>query len=106
MYVARVANPIGQRALDLLRTGVQLEDGISAPAKAQIIYRDQRTVELTIHEGRNRMIRRMLAAVGSPVIGLIRTRIGPLTIDGLKTGDWRELTSEEVRRLMRHNSTA
>ena len=106
VYVARVANPIGQRALDLLRTGVELEDGISAPARAQIIYRDQRTVELTIHEGRNRMIRRMLAAVGSPVIGLIRTRIGPLTIDGLKTGDWRELTSEEVRRLMRHNSTA
>ncbi len=96
VYVARVATPIGQRALDLLRTGVQLEDGMSAPARVRIVYRDNRTVELTIHEGRNRMIRRMLAAVGSPVTGLIRTRIGPLELGELKTGQWRELTVEEV----------
>jgi pseudouridine synthase len=96
VYVARVATPIGLRALDLLRTGVQLEDGMSAPAKVQIVYRDQRTVELTIHEGRNRMIRRMLAAVCSPVTGLIRTRIGPLTLGELPTGKWRELTAAEV----------
>ena len=96
VYVARVATPIGLRALDLLRTGVQLEDGISAPAKVQIVYRDNRTVELTIHEGRNRMIRRMLAAVGSPVTGLIRTRIGSLNLGDLKTGAWRELSPDEV----------
>jgi pseudouridine synthase len=96
VYVARVTTPIGLRALDLLRTGVQLEDGMSAPARVQIVYRDQRTVELTIHEGRNRMIRRMLAAVGSPVTGLIRTRIGPLTLGDLKTGKWRDLTAIEV----------
>ncbi|MDP6823678.1 MAG: pseudouridine synthase [Dehalococcoidia bacterium] len=99
VYVARVATPIEPRALDLLRTGVQLEDGMSAPAKVRIVYRDQRTVELTIHEGRNRMIRRMLAAVGPPVIGLIRTRIGPLELGELKTGQWRELTVEEVSAL-------
>ena len=99
VYVARVATPVGLRALDLLRTGVQLEDGISAPAKVQIVYRDQRTLELTIHEGRNRMIRRMLAAVGSPVTGLIRTRIGPLTLGELPTGRWRELTADEISRL-------
>ncbi|MBT5318941.1 MAG: rRNA pseudouridine synthase [Chloroflexi bacterium] len=96
VYVARVATPIGLRALDLLRTGVQLEDGISAPAKVQIVYRDNRAVELTIHEGRNRMIRRMLAAVGSPVTGLIRTRIGSLNLGDLKTGAWRELSPDEV----------
>jgi pseudouridine synthase len=96
VYVARVATPIGLRALDLLRTGVQLEDGMSAPAKVQIVYRDQRTVELTIHEGRNRMVRRMLAAVGSPVTGLIRTRIGHLTLGDLPTGKWREMTAVEV----------
>ena len=100
VYVARVATPIGLRALDLLRRGVQLEDGISAPAKVRIVYRDQRTVELTIHEGRNRMIRRMFAAVGSPVTGLIRTRIGVLTLGGLKTGGWRELTAGEVAGLL------
>lgn len=96
VYIARVAAPIGLRALDLLRTGVQLEDGISAPAGVRIVYRDNRTIELTIHEGRNRMIRRMLAAVGSPVTGLIRTRIGPLMLGELKTGKWRELTDAEV----------
>jgi len=96
VYVARVATPIGLRALDLLRTGVQLEDGMSAPAKVRIVYRDQRTVELTIHEGRNRMVRRMLAAVGSPATGLIRTRIGQLTLGDLPTGKWRELTAVEV----------
>ncbi|MBT4515062.1 MAG: pseudouridine synthase, partial [Chloroflexi bacterium] len=67
-----------------------------APAKVQIVYRDNRTVELTIHEGRNRMIRRMLAAVGSPVTGLIRTRIGSLNLGDLKTGAWRELSPDEV----------
>lgn len=105
VYIARVATPIGLRALDLLRTGVQLEDGISAPAGVRIVYRDNRTVELTIHEGRNRMIRRMLAAVGSPVTGLIRTRIGPLTLGDLKTGKWRELTAAEISGLSGQDST-
>ncbi|MCH8235253.1 MAG: rRNA pseudouridine synthase [Chloroflexi bacterium] len=96
VYVARVATPIGLRALDLLRTGVELEDGLSAPATVRILYRDQRTVEITLHEGRNRMIRRMLAAVGSPVTGLTRTRIGTLTLGDLPTGRWRDLTSDEI----------
>ena len=96
VYVARVATPIGLKALGLLRTGVELEDGLSAPATVRILYRDQRTVEITIHEGRNRMIRRMLAAVGSPVTGLIRTRIGKLTLGDLPTGRWRELTPAEI----------
>lgn len=100
VYVARVATPIGLKALNLLRTGVELEDGLSAPATVRILYRDQRTIELTIHEGRNRMIRRMLAAVGSPVTGLMRTRIGRLTLGDLPTGRWREITPAEVASLV------
>ncbi|MDA1258034.1 MAG: pseudouridine synthase [Chloroflexi bacterium] len=100
VYVARTATPLGDEALRLLRTGVQLEDGPSAPAAVRILYRDNRTVELTIHEGRNRMIRRMLAAVGSPVTGLTRMRIGPLALGDLPTGRWRELLPAEIAGLL------
>jgi 23S rRNA pseudouridine2605 synthase len=81
----------------MLREGVELEDGRTAPAVASLV--DGSLVKLTIHEGRNRQVRRMLEAVGHPVTRLIRTRIGPLSDRRLPPGEWRELTGLELRSL-------
>ena len=80
-------------------SGVQLDDGVTAPARANLVAPG--LVKLTIHEGRNRQVRRMCDAIGHPVQRLVRTRIGPLADRGLKPGDWRVLTTDEVRALER-----
>jgi 23S rRNA pseudouridine2605 synthase len=80
-----------------LRRGVELDDGTTAPAKVSVV--GPRTLRITIHEGRNRQIRRMCEAVGCPVLRLVRTRIGPLAERRLAPGDWRPLTAVEIRRL-------
>jgi 23S rRNA pseudouridine2605 synthase len=82
-----------------LRDGVELEDGMTAPA--QVTRLGPGTLRMTIHEGRNRQIRRMGDAVGHPVRRLVRTAIGPLRTGRLKPGQWRALTPEEVRALER-----
>jgi 23S rRNA pseudouridine2605 synthase len=96
-YLAEVDRVPSRGDLRRLREGIELEDGMTAPAKVASL--DDRTLRITIHEGRNRQVRRMVAAVGSQVLRLVRTRIGPLTDTTLKPGEWRELTQEEVRAL-------
>jgi 23S rRNA pseudouridine2605 synthase len=97
-YWARIAGgPISNAALQALRTGVQLEDGPTAPARARRLGPDR--IELTIHEGRNRQVRRMCAAVGHPVLELVRTGFGPLALGDLKAGDHRVLGEAETERL-------
>jgi 23S rRNA pseudouridine2605 synthase len=97
-YRARIAGgPISNAALQALRTGVQLEDGPTAPARARRLGADR--IELTIHEGRNRQVRRMCAAVGHPVLELVRTGFGPLALGDLKAGDHRVLGEAETERL-------
>jgi 23S rRNA pseudouridine2605 synthase len=96
-YVAEVEGRPSPAVLRRLREGVELDDGVTAPAKASLV--SPRVVRLTIHEGRNRQVRRMLEAVGHPVTRLVRTRIGPLAERSLKPGEWRELTLAEVRSL-------
>jgi len=98
-YLAEVDRMPSRGELRRLREGVELDDGLTAPAKVASL--DQRTLRITIHEGRNRQVRRMLEAVGSTVLRLVRTRIGPLTDRTLKPGEWRELTQDEVRALER-----
>jgi len=80
-----------------LRSGVVLEDGLTAPARASMV--EPRALRLTIHEGRNRQVRRMCAAVGHHVVRLVRVRIGPVSDHSLAPGEWRPLTAEEVRGL-------
>jgi 23S rRNA pseudouridine2605 synthase len=82
-----------------LREGVELDDGPTAPAQASLVAPS--IVKLTIHEGRNRQVRRMCEAIGHPVRRLIRTRIGPIADRKLKPGSWRPLTNDEVRALER-----
>lgn len=94
-YLAEVVGTPSRSALRQLREGVELDDGRTAPAAATLV--EGSLVKLTIHEGRNRQVRRMLEAVGHPVTRLIRTRIGPLTDRRLTPGSWRELTAPELR---------
>jgi 23S rRNA pseudouridine2605 synthase len=97
-YLATVAGgPVSAGALRRLREGVELEDGITAPAK--VSQPSPGVLRITIHEGRKRQVRRMCEAVGHPVTRLVRTRIGPLTDRRLRPGAWRPLTPAEVRAL-------
>ncbi|HVX58212.1 MAG TPA: pseudouridine synthase [Candidatus Saccharimonadales bacterium] len=98
VYEAQVEGDITKDKLQKLERGVELEDGLSAPAKAR--HLGGQTIELTLHEGRNRQARRMLAAVGLPVLKLHRSKYGALTLNGLNGGQWRELSAEEVRYLI------
>ncbi len=99
-YHAKVRRaPVKEEALRALRAGVELDDGRTAPARVKRLGADR--VELTIHEGRKRQVRRMLEAVGHPVIALERVRFGPLWLGGLEEGRHRRLTASEIEKLRR-----
>jgi 23S rRNA pseudouridine2605 synthase len=97
-YIATVRGVVAKRAVEQLRAGVTLEDG---PAKADEVclrgaQRDRTVVEVTLHEGRNRIVRRMFDEVGHPVVELARLRIGPIRLGDLQSGALRALSSAEV----------
>jgi 23S rRNA pseudouridine2605 synthase len=100
-YVVEVEGEPTNVTLEQLQTGVELDDGATAPAKARRLTKN--VLELTIHEGRNRQVKRMLEAVGHPVTRLHRSEYAGLDVEGLEPGEWRELTRAEVERL-RHGS--
>jgi len=98
-YRVVVAGPaLGERALRALREGVELDDGRTAPARVRRVSGD--TLELTLHEGRKRQVKRMCEAVGHRVKRLERIRLGPLELGGLPRGRWRKLSDAEVEALM------
>jgi 23S rRNA pseudouridine2605 synthase len=101
VYEADVVGSPSADALARLRDGVELEDGVTAPARVRALVRGDRwtRLELTLHEGRKRQVRRMCEAVGHPVRGLRRVRYAGLDLEGLEPGEWRELTSGEVAAL-------
>jgi 23S rRNA pseudouridine2605 synthase len=96
-YLVHVRGELSAGAIRRLREGVELDDGLTAPAKASQVQPG--VLRLTIHEGRNRQVRRMCDAVGHPVLRLVRTRIGPLVDRSLRPGDFRELSTGERRAL-------
>ena len=114
-YGVQVERVPDEAALKQLRTGVDVLDYRTRPAKARLIEepavapRDPPVrfrlnvptawIELTLTEGRNRQVRRMTAAVGFPTLRLIRVAIGALRLEGLRPGEWRDLTADELRRL-------
>lgn len=101
-YLALVEGRPGRGALRQLREGVELDDG---PARATAVsLPEPSAVRIVVHEGRNRLVRRMCEAVGHPVLRLVRTRIGPLANRTLPPGRWRELSQSEVRQLERSAS--
>ncbi len=96
-YLVHVEGDPPAAALRNLRDGIELDDGMTAPAK--VAHAGGGVLGITIHEGRNRQIRRMFDAVGHPVVRLVRVRIGPLADRSLKPGAWRTLSLAEVRSL-------
>jgi 23S rRNA pseudouridine2605 synthase len=100
-YLVKTSSVLGEDALESLRHGVELNDGPTRPAKVERL-RDSAGasfLEITLTEGRNRQVRRMIEAVGSRVRKLVRTAIGPLVIGDLEIGKWRELSPSEVDNL-------
>ncbi|MGA2209229.1 MAG: pseudouridine synthase [Acidimicrobiales bacterium] len=98
-YLAEVEGRPAAGAVRTLREGVELEDGLTSPARVSLVAPS--VLRIVIHEGRNRQVRRMCEAVGHPVQRLVRTRIGPLADRQLAPGSWRELSTDEVRQLSR-----
>jgi len=116
-YLAQVEGVPGEAALQRLRTGVDLKDGPTLPARAEAVpapawlwprdppirFRRQvptSWIELTVTEGRNRQVRRMTAAVGLPTLRLLRIAVGPWRVEGLSPGEWREVPRAEAEALL------
>lgn len=100
-YLARVTGNVTLESIRELRMGVMLDDHKTSPARARVIKEETfaTVVLVTIHEGRNRQVRRMFDAVGHRVLMLRRVKFGPLELGNLKRGQWRELTDAEVAAL-------
>ena len=98
-YQVKCATLLTEEHLEQLRRGVELSDGPTRPATVTRLRDSARHtfIEITISEGRNRQVRRMIEAVDSKVLKLVRTAIGPLHIGDLEIGKWRPLTKEEIR---------
>ena len=94
VYEAEVEGEPDDAGLEALRNGIVLDDGRTAPARVRRL--GPNTIELALHEGRNRQVRRMLEAVGHPVRALHRSAYAGLTLEGLEPGRWRELEPSEV----------
>jgi len=103
LYHVLVAGNVGPKALAQLRKGVLLEDGMTAPAHVKVLSAmgDATVLEVGLHEGRKRQVRRMLELVGHPVRRLMRVAVAGVELGELPPGQWRELTPEEVARLRR-----
>jgi 23S rRNA pseudouridine2605 synthase len=102
-YQVKTATKLNETQIEQLRHGVKLTDGPTRPATVTILRETLKYshLELVLTEGRNRQVRRMIEAVGSKVLKLVRTAVGPIRIGDLPIGCWRELTQEEVRTLSR-----
>ncbi len=103
-YTVTVHGIITNEAVEKLRQGVEIEDYVTRPAKVKILKTDEEKnisrLEITIHEGKNRQVRKMCEAVGSKVIALHRSKIGDIGIKDLKLGSWRYLKDYEVKKLL------
>jgi pseudouridine synthase len=100
-YLVKCADLLSDESLELLRGGVELSDGPTRPAAVNRVRDSGKYshIEIRITEGRNRQVRRMIEAVGSKVLKLVRTAIGPIEIAGLKIGTWRLLEEREIAAL-------
>ncbi|KRW91928.1 RNA pseudouridine synthase [Alicyclobacillus tengchongensis] len=102
VYRVTVQGRVNKEARQLLQQGVELDDGLTAPAVVEVLRQgEESVVHLTIHEGRNRQVRRMFEALGLPVKRLKRIAFGPIALGHLKTGEWRMLEPDEWKALYR-----
>ncbi len=103
VYTATVRGELDQKVVQKLTAGVELDDGVAVADKAKIVSQPRAgtsIIEVTLHSGKNRIIRRMMEAVGHPVIDLHRKALGGLHLGGLKPGTWRELSTLETQDLL------
>jgi 23S rRNA pseudouridine2605 synthase len=102
-YMVRVKGKVAPGVLKRLREGVDLEEGRTSPARVKVVGRegDSTVLEFVIHQGWKRQIRRMCDAVGLRVTDLMRTRLGPLSLERLPEGEWREMSPSEVGALFK-----
>ena len=100
-YLTRVSNAVTDEEIHTLRKGVMIDGRMTSPAEVRLIRHDAFSTELliTIHEGRNRQVRKMIAAIGRQVVRLKRVRFGPVQLGDLPSGMWRKLTDEEIAKL-------
>jgi 23S rRNA pseudouridine2605 synthase len=100
-YLVKVKGIPGQKEIRRLRDGIRLDDGVSFPAKVHLVKKLKRNswMRFTVYEGRNKLIKRMCAAISHPVIRLKRTRYGSLNLGDVKPGEYRYLTSREIQGL-------
>lgn len=103
-YRVLISGKLTAKQKNLLQKGLMIDGEMTAPAKLKVIKEipGQSIIDLSIHEGRYHQVKKMFAAVDSPVIRLHRTHFGPLSVQDLKAGEWRELTEEEINRLKRY----
>ena len=104
-YTVTLGGEITTEEVEALRQGVEIEDYITKPAIVKILKIDRETnisrLEITIHEGKNREVRKMCEAVGKKVKALHRTKIGNVSVKSLEIGKWRYLTADEVKSLQK-----
>ena len=104
-YTVTVRGVIENDAVEKLRNGVEIEDYKTRPAKVKILKTDEEKnisrLEITIHEGKNRQVRKMCEAVGSKVVALHRSKIGDIGVKDLKLGTWRYLKDFEVKKILK-----
>lgn len=103
-YIAKVAGKVSDKEREMLESGVEIDGRLTAPAACGLVEYDPKkdvtVAEITIHEGRNRQVRKMFAAIGHEVIELHRKKLGPMTIGKLKSGEYRYLDDAEVDSLI------
>lgn len=101
VYHARISGFLDEKEIKSLEKGIKIEDYVTAPAKARLVEKltDGSVWEITIHEGRNRQVRKMFEALGRTVLKLRRVATGPLKLEGLEEGKWRFLHDKEVKAL-------
>lgn len=101
VYLTKVSNQVTDDEIRQLRRGVIIDGKMTAPASVRLIRREtfDTVLLISIHEGRNRQVRKMVSAVGHQVVSLRRVEFGPVSLGDLPTGKWRALTDEEIRRL-------
>jgi 23S rRNA pseudouridine2457 synthase len=121
VYLAQVERIPDEAAIRKLRQGVEIQGYRTRPAQAHVLTEEPDLpprpvpiryraniptawIQVTLHEGKNRQVRRMTAAVGHPTLRLVRIAIGPISLGNLQPGEWRELSAQEVRALMHPNT--
>lgn len=104
-YLAKVKGKVKEEEMQILRDGVKIEDYVTSKAKVKLVEydenKDKSIVEVVIHEGKNRQVRKMFEAIGKEVLRLHRSKIGSLGVEDLKLGKYRYLTKEEVSKILK-----